>query len=486
MTMKHILVSTITIRRILFFLILLLPNVVLGADICVGPSSSGDGTGVDWNNIGKWSIITFVRGNSYYLQSGTYGPKTFGTAEDGNGTYINIKKATSSAHGPANGWQDSYASGPAHFEMDSSSISWTITTGYWDFDGVTGYFKGETESYGIELQASTTYTSGSLILLSETFDSSHLIFRHIKLYSTKASSSMARAFDFSQTAGTFSNFLVQYCYINEIALPFYLLASVGSNATDITIEYSVMRNNYSNTVTSHSEGIVARSVNNLIVRYTWWESIFGTGVIAYNSSPIQNASGWEIYGNVIFVTNTKLSDPEWQGVMGLIVDGNGNPINSSKVYNNTVYNYLDGMSSNPSLFYSQSNSSNNEVRNNLYYHSTDSFYYANGGTGNVCSHEYRNATTWSGMDNFKCTSSQTATGNPFVSVIEGSENFQLTAATLAGYTLASPYNQDCSGKLLKGPTAPCVTRGADGVWDRGAFEYGFAISPPTNIRIILP
>src|SRR5437899_8360956 len=50
--------------------------------------------------------------------------------------------------------------------------------------------------------------------------------------------------------------------------------------------------------------------------------------------------------------------------------------------------------------------------------------------------------------------------NPFVDWVN--ENYHLLAATQAGNTLSAPYNTDPDGN----------TRGADGVWDRGAFEFG--------------
>jgi hypothetical protein len=50
-------------------------------------------------------------------------------------------------------------------------------------------------------------------------------------------------------------------------------------------------------------------------------------------------------------------------------------------------------------------------------------------------------------------------------------NFRLASATLAGLTLPSPFNTDLDGN----------TRGADGVWDRGAYEYTTnSVSPATN------
>jgi len=46
-------------------------------------------------------------------------------------------------------------------------------------------------------------------------------------------------------------------------------------------------------------------------------------------------------------------------------------------------------------------------------------------------------------------------------VNSGAGDFRLRAPTQAGQTLSSPFNQDGNGK----------TRGGDGVWERGAYEY---------------
>jgi hypothetical protein len=57
-----------------------------------------------------------------------------------------------------------------------------------------------------------------------------------------------------------------------------------------------------------------------------------------------------------------------------------------------------------------------------------------------------------------------ATSHPFVKYSEFgglANDLHLAGATTAGYTLAAEYNTDPEG----------LTRGADGVWDRGAFEY---------------
>jgi hypothetical protein len=73
---------------------------------------------------------------------------------------------------------------------------------------------------------------------------------------------------------------------------------------------------------------------------------------------------------------------------------------------------------------------------------------------------------------------QLFTSSPFTSYSTG--NLMLRAATSTGKTLQSPYNVDMLGNI----------RGADGVWDRGAFEYQSGIVPPpatptapTNLRV---
>lgn len=58
--------------------------------------------------------------------------------------------------------------------------------------------------------------------------------------------------------------------------------------------------------------------------------------------------------------------------------------------------------------------------------------------------------------------------DPFTN--SASDDYTLTDATTAGATLASPYDVD----------AAAATRGADGVWDRGAYEHNGAVDPPAS------
>src|SRR5262245_48017532 len=94
------------------------------ATLCVGPSATGNGSGSDWNNKIAWST-TLVRGNTYYLETGSYSGKTLSVANSGS-SYIIIKKATVADHGTSTGWVDSMGTGQAVFAYNI-----TITTGFW-------------------------------------------------------------------------------------------------------------------------------------------------------------------------------------------------------------------------------------------------------------------------------------------------------------------------------------------------------------------
>lgn len=103
------------------------------ADHYIRQGATGSGDGSDWTNAMMNIPASFVRGDTYYIANGTYsGDHVFNTAIFGS-TYINVKKATVSAHGNDVGWISAYGEGVATF-----TGVMTVNTGYWNFDGVTG------------------------------------------------------------------------------------------------------------------------------------------------------------------------------------------------------------------------------------------------------------------------------------------------------------------------------------------------------------
>jgi hypothetical protein len=115
-------------------------------------------------------------------------------------------------------------------------------------------------------------------------------------------------------------------------------------------------------------------------------------------------------------------------------------------YNNTIAN--DSYYSIIDTANGGSWSSTSQGRNNIYWNDTQ-------GGPNLPSDDY----DYSDQSLSGETHGQGNAPNPFVS--SGSQNYRLIKDTNAGLTLSSPYNIDYDGN----------TRGANGVWDRGAFQF---------------
>jgi hypothetical protein len=154
-----------------------------------------------------------------------------------------------------------------------------------------------------------------------------------------------------------------------------------------------------------------------------------------------SAGNWdanEIHGNII---NCNGCDGNSSSV-AILVGGNGSswvgsPASNTLIYNNTIVGSVSGSFGNPPNI------------------------LVNGGSGNVCRNNLWYSVT--GTPSATC-STQTNNGeestSPFVN--HGSRDFHLSAA-LAGVSTGSPTDNatDIDG----------VTRGGDGTFDRGAFEY---------------
>ena len=103
-----------------------------------------------------------------------------------------------------------------------------------------------------------------------------------------------------------------------------------------------------------------------------------------------------------------------------------------KVYNNTFTNFNEA-SVYPMI--NLSGGSGNEIRNNLFFNTPNISVSANMTSNNL-----------------------SAANNPFVDYLVN--DFHITSE-INGYSLPSLYNTDMDGNV----------RGADGVWDIGAYEY---------------
>ena len=107
------------------------------------------------------------------------------------------------------------------------------------------------------------------------------------------------------------------------------------------------------------------------------------------------------------------------------------------------------------------NGSGNVARNNLWYDSVRTAHL-----GFDISHSWYYNTQQDGDTN----QAQIGTGDPFVNL--SGEDFRLRGPTNSGQFLSAPFDRDMDGRV----------RGADGNWDRGAFEFTSGLLPsPTQI-----
>ncbi len=190
-------------------------------------------------------------------------------------------------------------------------------------------------------------------------------------------------------------------------------------------------------VSSNRSGLNA----NIIFRYNVFEDIYGTGVLVFKDS---EQAYYYVYGNLFFNSG----GADYFTGNGSICNTGGDTNTYMFVYNNTFVDLL-GYSTGI-LWY---NGSNNYATNNL---------WVNCENVNI-----------SGTN----TSNNTTAGSTSLFTNYAADDFTLSRATDAGVGLGSPYNADMLGNL----------RAADGVWDRGAFEYIDGIiqpSQPQNLDII--
>ncbi|MGZ3806231.1 MAG: right-handed parallel beta-helix repeat-containing protein, partial [Pseudobdellovibrionaceae bacterium] len=140
------------LQWLLFVGILALSFTVQAANHYVRSGAAGNGSGSDWTNASTSLPQSLVRGDTYYIADGTYGPYTFNTPLSGS-SFIYIKKATLASHGTDTGWSSTYGDGEALFT--SSGLLWTVQTGYLDIDGQKGTGKSP-GNYGFRLYSTSS------------------------------------------------------------------------------------------------------------------------------------------------------------------------------------------------------------------------------------------------------------------------------------------------------------------------------------------
>ena len=428
---------------VLSLLILFVPHVAMSANHYIRDGATGNGS--SWSNAMDDLPSTFVRGDTYYVADGNYGSHTFSTPASGS-TYIHIKKATESDHGSDTGWNSSYGDGVAVFEPTIY-----FNSSYWVFDGAIGSGDGSLDPHGFVID----YSSGTGInvkLIRLNNSPSHITVKHTAMLHAGGLGSTADGRDSFYTTSA-SNITVAYCYIYDSGRCPFLFRRL----TDSVIEYCYIRKNES-TSADHAEGISAYiGCARNIVRHNVWDDTEGTGVLMIAGDR------WEIYGNLMInFSSNDCAIGTWRGK-----DQSSFGLTNTKIYNNTIVNgvgYGQG-----TAFYD--GDQGNEVYNNLWYNCSNINFRG------TQTHNYNLFDDGT----YGESNSQHWTGGSSLFTNYSSNNPTLAMPTQNGISLGSPYHTDMAGR----------TRGADGLWDIGAFEYspgadpydptgGIPYDPPTD------
>lgn len=485
----------------------------------VSPAGTGSKSGADWNNTMSWnSGITFVRGDSYYIQTGSYNSATLNTASSGAGV-ITIKAVTSGDNCTATGFNAGTMVGQATFTAPIAfgSDYWTFTGVYRtntgnplsDWTNESGYgFKvnNQVAQAGTSMNGGSGFTGSTCTSLANC-NATGVFIHHITIsyvdingaHTKTDAGDIDGGIDFE---GGSYNLDFSHIYLHDAAVPFFLRGNHNGQAgsgyffgsgDSNTIEYTYIQNNYSSP-TNHSEGCsCSEGMTNFTFRWNISDQIGGTGSNGATAH-LATASGcataacngtngpWFIYGNIFTCSSTNANQNCAVGDGALAMWATNFGTNNVYFLNNTINDIgphgLDG-GIQYGLGYTGSNISNVGTlysENNLWFNNDTMNVIVTGTTsfgGSVLV-----GTTWAYNSYFQTPTAasndtdgnkQTSSSNPFAS----STCCNLASNTTAGVNTHSllPLNDiDMNG----------VTRGANGTIDRGALQLSNNVThPPT-------
>ena len=504
---------------------------LFGGTYYVLAGGSGNHTGSDWSNANCKIPATLNPGDVIYIgNSGgnladattpcagelTHIFSTSGTS----GSHITIKAATGADHGTATGWSAGYG-------VDvTPKVTWSnnfvpadglkqpflkVCGDYIDVDGQVGS-ADTTGTYGFYFRSAGRMWASILSQTNQcgSHSRTNLTIKHVEIDgvnpdSTAGGTNAGAAgmyFGATLVTDTVQNISVSNSYIHDI---FGMINSTG-NLIGFTLDHSWLERNFScgaypYACNQHSNAVDTQSpsgdntsigIKNLDVHDTVFEDIQGTGLVMCLGG---TCDGWKIYNNIAYYSSTwdttcyhgntaaNCDTSVAYGDNGTTSPYVGN-ITNGVFYGNTFANFHHVSSyyttSTASIQAHVNGSTGNDAQNNLWWNCEQAIISG----GSNITHDYN---TWlntahsGGILNTHEFQIGTAPGgaaiNPFVNQYG---DFHLTSETVDthlndGDVLASPYNLDFSS----------ITRGADGTWERGAYEFnvgGSNPNPPTNLQ----
>jgi hypothetical protein len=428
------------------------PTFAVAANHYVRAGATGLNNGSDWENAYKALPSNLTRGDTYYIAAGNYPGRTFGTPADGT-TPITIKKATVADHGTNAGWSDADGFGQARF-----SGGFIFTSSHWIVDGQTGGGAANLWSGNFGFKITETGDTRAVIKIGQGGTSNNITIRHVDLQGKGS---------VSNSGGSISNDGLAIYGSSNITVSYFRMAGIGRcpffvSPRNLLVEHGWVQSFYGS-ASVHSEVAsiwgFSGPVGDVTFRNNLFTDIQSTGGLMWDNAS-NNSARMLVYGNVFY----KPAGARWSKANGLIggwTGGNGEEYHNVSVYNNTFINVDQAsLSTLPRV------SSGNMAYNNVFYNSASPNF------AKYSRHDYNHFINSGGSHSESSGTSATG-GDPFVDYV--GLDFRLKAATTAGIALSAPSNVDPFGK----------TRGADGVTDRGAYEFNSnTVPPPTNVKVM--
>lgn len=401
------------------------------ADLYVRDGGSCSSSCTNWNTASAYDELSSAvsaasRGDTIWVADGTYSSATLGVAESGSAT-ISIIKATVASHGTSTGWVDAYGDGQA------TIAGLTVNSGYWTVDGISRTSSDWTDgsAYGFRITGriySSSIDPGPDCPNNNTF-------RYINLGAADIGNSRTGSEPDGFYLGGFGeaceSWTIEYNYIHNVELGVLL-----NDATNTIIQYNWFQHAWSKEIIRGQAATSGTIIRWNVMKDTCQDAGGGgeacTAEIAmWSGTTAGDYDNIEVYGNLIYKTT------EEQNTGGsIVIGGDGSSwvgVSASNVliYNNTIAGI----------------------------HVGEAGILVNGGSGNVCRNNlwYDSAGAPTASCNTQNNNGESGT-DPFLGYAGG--DFRLSGA-IAGVALSSPYDTDILG----------ATRGLDGTWDRGAYEY---------------
>jgi len=415
----------------------------------VRKGATGDGS--SWENALDTLPDTLQRGHTYYIADGTYSSYTFDDPESGS-QWITVKKTTIEDHGTDTGWQDTYGDGYAVW----GSIY--FDTGYHDFNGAVGGGPGNWKTghgFRFEMESGNCISTNPII---GSINISHVDFtqagNHISQNHVSALKSV----------GTLTGLYFGYNYIHHIS-GLVLFNRDGSNWL---LEYNYAEDVCGMSVddyTQHCEHMVVHGADDLVVRYNIFLDGRSTGILVNNDG---DSRRWKVYGNIF--------DNDYGSAIMSVAADPADHSNEFIVANNVL------MGDNNAKL--TMDNSNHKIYNNIIFDTghaipmqedSDYNYYAE---VDLIQCNMKFGPNENGQNKYPsaCDLLPPA-ANPFIDSTGRDYRLAVPIQGWPGIDLCSKLS--CTAKDTYNIDMLGNVRGADGLWDRGAYEYTGACTPMT-------